>query len=450
MTADENGFLLPVDGEGGAAEMLGKWKTDEKHCVGADCAQSQTIALTTGDHWGGPSISSFFMGESTAEALKQMGYAASGFGNHELDFSREQFLKNKEQGGFPYVAANLAVKPGSDQDAMKMPPYVIIERNGHKVAVVGLANMNAAKTTMSGRFEGLELSSYEDALGTAVPAAWKEGADAVVVLVDECPSELEATVEKHADWKLAAVFGGHCSQPFEKKVKNTWLASPGRHFQSYAKAELKFDPKKPAGERLTKVDGKVVKVAGAKPDAGLASTLAQWKEKNDKSLGEEIGFTKTGLAEGSPELSRWITRALRATFNTDVALVNKKGIREGLAAGKITRGSVYTVIPFENSVLVVHLKGEDLKKALDNESALYAGVNKGPKGYTDMKGKALDPAKTYTVATVEYLYFGGDGFEFEKQDENPTETGRVWQTPVIEWTKTQKSSEGRPLEKMLR
>jgi hypothetical protein len=53
------------------------------------------------------------------------------------------------------------------------------------------------------------------------------------------------------------------------------------------------------------------------------------------------------------------------------------------------------------------------------------------------------------VATVEYLYFGGDGFEFEKLDPDPKETGMAWQTPVIEWTRKAGSTEAKPLEKLL-
>jgi hypothetical protein len=54
------------------------------------------------------------------------------------------------------------------------------------------------------------------------------------------------------------------------------------------------------------------------------------------------------------------------------------------------------------------------------------------------------------VATIEYLYFGGDGFGFEKADPNPTETGMSWQTPVIDWTKNQSTDEKKPLEKQLK
>ena len=53
------------------------------------------------------------------------------------------------------------------------------------------------------------------------------------------------------------------------------------------------------------------------------------------------------------------------------------------------------------------------------------------------------------MATVEYLYFGRDGFDFEKLDPEPKETGMAWQTPVIEWTKEKKSTDAKPVEKAL-
>jgi len=67
-----------------------------------------------------------------------------------------------------------------------------------------------------------------------------------------------------------------------------------------------------------------------------------------------------------------------------------------------------------------------------------------------VKGKALDPAATYSVVTFEYLYFGGDNFQFERLDPDPGETGVVAQTPVIEWTRKQGTSPDKPLESVLR
>lgn len=448
ITSDENGYL-ESHGDGGAAEMLGKWRADEGHCVkGESGCPLRTLALSTGDHWGGPAISSFFLGEPVAEVMKLMGYEASAFGNHELDFGKEQFAKNVSKGGFPYLAANLVATANAPGE-LKLAPFELFERGGAKIAVIGLTDTRTTLTAMPGRFEGFEVKDYASALAAAVPEAWKAGADAVVVLADECPSALEKAIEGHADhYRISVIAGGNCPSAYEKKVGPTTLASPGRRFGQYLRAQLTFDPAKPPGQRLLSAEAKVVPVKGAQPDPKLKEAIGNIRARLDQALGEQIGYSASGMAEGSPELIRWVAGAIRENLRTDVAILNKKGLRAGVPPGKISKATVYSVMPFENSLLKLRLTGADLKKALSRDEAIFSGATRAGQGFK-IGNKAIDDRKKYSVATVEYLYFGGDGFEFEKQDENPVESGQMWQTPVIDWTRKQSTDERRPLEKVL-
>jgi 5'-nucleotidase / UDP-sugar diphosphatase len=292
-----------------------------------------------------------------------------------------------------------------------------------------------------------------DALNTVVPEARKAGADVVVVVADLCPTDLQPVLSQHADWKVALVAGGRCGTdaPSVKQEGETTYASLGRGFDSYLRANLKFDAAKPAGQKLSGMDTKVVAVTGGAPDAETAKRIAEWQTKVDQALGRKIGFTKAGIPQDSPLMAKWVAGAVRSQLNTDAVILNKGGLRNGLPAGDVTLGSVYSVMPFENSLLTVKLKGEDLAKQLANPDALVAGFTAAGKGkFKDAAGKALDPQKEYTVATVEYLYFGGDGFDFEKLDADPAETGMAWQTPVVEWTEAQGSTATKPLEKLIK
>jgi 5'-nucleotidase / UDP-sugar diphosphatase len=459
VTGSARGQLLPVDGKGGAAELMGRWVNDEKHCAGplkdgqATCPDAHTLALTTGDLWTGPAISSFFLGAPTAEVMGHMGYAASALGNHELAYAKDSFLKNRAAGGFPFLAANLKVTDATLAKDLSLPAFQVYERRGLKIAVVGLTSQKTVRTAMSGRAEGLEVTAPADALSATVPEARKAGADVVVVVADLCPTDLQPVLSQHADWKVALVAGGRCGTdaPSVKQEGETTYASLGRGFDSYLRANLKFDAAKPAGQKLTGVDTKTVDVAGGTPDAETAKRIAEWQTKVDQALGRKIGFTKAGIPQDSPLMAKWVAGAVRTQLNTDGAILNKGGLRNGLPAGDVTLGSVYSVMPFENSLLTVKLKGEDLAKQLANPDALVAGFTPAGKGkFKDAKGKALDPQKEYTVATVEYLYFGGDGFDFEKLDTDPAETGMAWQTPVVEWTEAQGSSATKPLEKLIK
>jgi len=376
-------------------------------------------------------------------------------GNHELDFGREQFDKLREMGGFPYLSANIR-PPSKKVDKpydLGLKPWAIFERGGVKIGVVALSAANVGKTVMSGRFYGNEVTPYEGALNTAVPAVRKAGADLVIVIADECPTVLEPIVAKHPEWKLAFLAGGHCHTPVDRKVSTTPLVSPGRRWEKYLRAKLTVDGERPAGQRLVGLETKVVDVLTGPgqpaPDADLAARIQTWVKKHDAALGETIGYTRSGIDANGPVLFTWYTRAIREKVSTDVCILNRKGFRGGVAPGVITPGAVYSVMPFDDSLLTTKVKGKDLVAALENPAAVFDGAAKKDGKWT-VKGKALDPAATYSVVTFEYLYFGGDNFQFERLDPDPGETGVVAQTPVIEWTRKQGTSPDKPLESVLR
>ena len=233
---------------------------------------------------------------------------------------------------------------------------------------------------MADRFYGLEVLPYELTLGQAVKELRKAGVDAVVVLADDCPTALEPALKKHPEWSLTLVVGGHCQKSMQSAVGTTPLINPGRRFESFARARLSFDDSKPVGQRLSAVDAKVVPVGGPSappPDALLVEQLKPWIQKHEAAFGERIGFTRSGLDAGSELLHLWVTRAIREILKTDVALVNKGGFRAGLPAGPVTRGSVYAVLPFDNSLLTFKLKGDALLRALLNPRAIFFRRDEG-------------------------------------------------------------------------
>lgn len=455
VTGAENGYLLPTPSaagaRGGAAEVLGRWLGDEGHCVMRDagaCADSKTIALSTGDNANGQSISSYFKGASTAEVMKAMGYTASAFGNRELDWQREQFLSNTKTGGFPYLAANL--RPKDEQGtALGLKPYVLVERLGVKVAVVGLAARKSTLTPMPGRMAGLELVNDDAALSAAIPAARQEGAEVIAILTDGCLHDVPELLEQHPDWSPAFVAGRDCEREYPQAVGLTRLVYPGRHWNDYAKVTVTVDVLKPLMQRLLKVESSVVPMVAVEPDPAVAALVAGWKKKLDDALGAPIGFTKSGLEQESAQMSAWLTTSLKERFKTDVALLNRKGVRQGLPAGLISSATVWDLVPFENEIVTVKVTGEQLLATAQNTEARFAGLRAKGEGFVDGKGAALDLKKTYTLATTDYLYLGGDGFKLHEADKAPTQTKVSWQSALIEWTKEKKSDEKKPLETLL-
>lgn len=113
---------------------------------------------------------------------------------------------------------------------------------------------------------------------------------------------------------------------------------------------------------------------------------------------------------------------MRTGKNIDMVLVNHGGIRAIISKGNITTRTAYEIMPFENSIVVVALKGSSVNELIsyllkarrahpisklkilvdDNFNLINASIN----------GEPIDLNKTYYVATNDYLYNGGDRMTF--------------------------------------
>ena len=106
-----------------------------------------------------------------------------------------------------------------------------------------------------------------------------------------------------------------------------------------------------------------------------------------------------------------------------MAFYNMAGVRASFPAGQLTYGQLYEALPFSNTVVSVDLTGADLAAIIDRAACVsgrlhMAGVvvsfhfDNGAancvKAIT-VGGAALEPTRTYHVATIDYLLLGGDG-----------------------------------------
>ena len=167
----------------------------------------------------------------------------------------------------------------------------------------------------------------------------------------------------------------------------------------------------------------------AMQDSTYLSELAPIKANLEVQLGAPIGYAPKALEVYKPEcpMLNWASDALLAIARdlsqkpVDVAVVNIGGMRCEWAAGDITFRHVFELMPFDNMLVVLTLKGSDLQQLC--EIFAYSG-GQGIAGMrikaigdkvmqqealVTINGKPLEMDKTYTVATSDYLSQGNDG-----------------------------------------
>ncbi len=417
------------------------------------------IVLDAGDLNTGRPESNFFKAEPDIVGYNKVGYDALAFGNHEFDNTMEITQKQISMSEFPWLCANVKKENGKYMDNVK--PYIIKEYEGFKVAVFGLVTKRTEIVGNPENIKGLIFEDEVEASKVLVPKLKKE-ADVVIALVhmgiydstDRGSERLAAQVpgidlivDGHTHTKLdAPVMVKNVESGMDVPIIQAWCWGLvlGRmdlwiknkkiidyKFESIP-VNLKTREKKADGTSVYHFIGSEIAI-----DAGLKETLQVYVDKVDAILNEKIGYAEdtffntdvrkqeTALGDMVSDSMLWYSNNMG--LEVDFAIQNGGGIRTDLPEGDIRKKLIYEILPFDNSIMVMTLKGSDVQALFDFIATIKRGAGAFPQvsegvsytiNYTTGKveniligGKPIDPGRTYRIATNSYMAAGGDGYK---------------------------------------
>lgn len=188
--------------------------------------------------------------------------------------------------------------------------------------------------------------------------------------------------------------------------------------------------------KLKKVETSYVELnaQSALADEELNQLINPYKNKMDSIMSDVLVISDQPITKGLPEstLGDFTADAVLKKANDkyqptdkhpiDICLLNNGGLRSELPKGAITRGHAFSLMPFENSVVILTLSGDKTKQLfeylVENNGAPFAGATvKGKtKKVAELKigGKDFDATKNYKIVTSDYLASGGDKYHFFK------------------------------------
>lgn len=137
------------------------------------------------------------------------------------------------------------------------------------------------------------------------------------------------------------------------------------------------------------------------------------KQGNNSNLGNLLAdFTYDGANE-------WTKKNLK--INVDCAVINIGGIRANIGKGDIMIRNIFEVMPFENEIVIVKMKGYDMQGLFDyyekNQknnpvSKIYIETQDNKLIKSLINNQEISPTKDYYIATSDYLALGGDNMRF--------------------------------------
>jgi len=427
--------------------------------------RERVVLVDAGDLLTGPALSTLTQGRAPFELFDALEYDAMALGNHEFDAGLEALERNLWSTGTPVLGANVYWRGTNRRFAR---PYVLVERGGVRVAVLGVIGEDAAEVTLPQQVRELEFRDPAAALRPLVEAL-RGDVDLIVVLAHQgktgpMQSDAEGRPEVQrdfdADVELAravagidVLVGGHAHRgidpPFREPANGTVVVQTYGHSTTVGVLDLEVAP----GGGVAAARGRLERVWSDRETATpeMARRLERWR----RVLAEQAAQPVTTVAaaavraySGASSLGNLVTDLLRARTGADVALYNAGGLRADLPAGRITFGDVISVLPFNNRVEVVRLCGAAILAALEHGLAGEHGMLQqsgmsvrfdpaGAPGHrvvsVEAAGAPLKPEREYLVATIDFMVQGGDGYRALGTGQRVTVSDQIVGVLVAGW-----------------
>jgi len=436
-TNDEHGWMEANEDKGGAADLMGLWKSDDGY-DGSD----NFLILSGGDMWTGPAISTWFQGQSMVEVMNAMEYDAAALGNHEFDFDVDGLEQRVSEMDFPILAANVTEK-GSGQVPGFIQPYIIEEVEGIKVGIIGLASRSTPSSAFPVYVENFDFTSYADAIDKYAPMARADGAQLLILIGHVCYSELDDIVPTAKEHGIILIGGGHCHDENAQYYDGMLYIQGGKHMEAYAKVEIQYDLRTDEESIRTY---NVYENFGAEPDEYVQQIVDTWKNDVDQLLSDVIAYCTPGIDRTSPQMANMVTDSWFYTFpDADVTLTNLGGIRQDIPSGDISLETIVGLLPFTNTIVKLELNGDQLLDCIDY---LLLGGMTTIGGTKFLDGSPILSSEIYSVLTTDYLYYKGDT-KFSQYDPDPEYTSVHYRQPLIEWMQSLNTSSSDPLNNYL-
>ncbi len=449
--------------EGVGYAGLAAYRNEMQLQYGAD----NVTLVDAGDAIQGGALGTLSDGAFLVDTMNQVGYDIAVPGNHEFDYGVENFLDlAQNRADYTYLCSNFVDLTAG---TLVLPPYRMIDYSGTQVAYVGIATPETfTKSTPvyfqdeAGNYiysfcQGNDGADLYANVQASVDMARAQGADYVVAIGHLGTEGITPA------WQAGAVIAntsgidvlidGHSHEAYEKVVENkdgedVLLAQTGTKFNSIGKVVIDPSTGDIVSELVEDYDQKepVTDVFLQALDAGLEDILGQVVAKSDVDL--TSNDPATGLRRvrsGETNLGDMVADAYRTVMGAQIGFANGGGIRADLPAGDITYEDIINIHPYGNEMCVVEATGQEILDALELGASHYPQENGGflhvsgltytidasvPSSVvttdegdfvkvdgayrvTDVKvgREPLDPAKTYTVASHNYMIKnGGDGY----------------------------------------
>lgn len=482
-TNDTHGHHAPDgDGNGGAARQA----TVVKQIVAEG---GNVVLLDGGDRFTGTLYHTIFQGQDQVQIMNALGYDVMVLGNHEFDNGDEVLADFVTGVEFPVISANIDFSESEILSDIGIEAYAILEVGGEQIGVIGLTTPDTPQISNPGR--DLQWESDLVAVANSFAAELTEmGINKIFLLTH---TGIQTDLDIIDDLENIDVFvGGHSHTLYGNQSADAYgeypqefesaLAEPILYVQAgdnntyLGRLDVEFD----GAGILTDWEGDTILLSRyITPDPEVQAIVDELSVEIAAIEQEPVGITAEVELVGERTICRAeecilgniIADAWRWETGAQIGLMNGGGIRRSLPAEELTLGMMLELQPFGNQISTFEITGADVVVALENSVSGLTLNDDDLVSREDLPGRflqvsglrfsfdpnmeagsrvvevevenadgefeAIDPEAVYSVATLNFLRGGGDGYSvFAENAINPYDFGRVDYEVTIDYMRT--------------
>jgi 2',3'-cyclic-nucleotide 2'-phosphodiesterase/3'-nucleotidase len=390
-TSDIHGSIFPYDfirdAEASTSQMQIASYVNEQRAL-----DQSVILLDNGDVLQGQPIVYYYNFVATEDphivpsVMNAMQYDAASVGNHDIEAGPDVYMRVYQEADFPYLAANaVSIETGEPV----IDPYTVIERDGLRIAVLGMITPYIPKWLPQNLYEGVR---FEDMVKTAekwIPIIEEqEDPDLIVGLfhagVDETYSGNSEELGNENASKLVGqrvdgfdiIFSGHDHQDTDMVVQGPsgnevviLGALNGSRSVAAATVEFVFDEET---QRWTKdaIEGETILMDTYEVDAALMDSyedaiaeVKTWVSRQVGSISETI--TSRDSMFGDSKFVDLIHQIQLEKSGAELSVSAPLSLDATIKEGPVYVRDLFSLYPYENLLFTLEMTGREIKSYLE-------------------------------------------------------------------------------------
>lgn len=321
-----------------------------------------------------------------ADMLNFMRYDAANMGNHDIETGHAVYDRWVKECNFPVLGANIIdTKTG----APYLPPYKIIERDGIKIAVLGLITPAIPAWLAENRWEGLQFEDMETSARKWVKIIQeKENPDILIGLFHSGRDASKNTGKWNENASLTVaqnvpgfhiVLMGHDHRQFCQNVPNcegnyVMAVNPGSNGNAVSDIDITIT--KNGNETSMNIDARLTDMNKYEPSQEFMAHFKKQYDDVDNFVKQKIGTITTSLDTrpayfGSSAFIDFIHTLQLAISGADISFAAPLSFDATIDKGDIYMSDMFNLYKYENMLYVMELTGKEIKDYLEYSYSIW-------------------------------------------------------------------------------